>query len=70
MAVKKKKRISGSDQLINKGKLPILIGLTPEDKEAVIKAAALDDRKMGVFIAHHIARVAREMLNAAKEEKP
>jgi uncharacterized protein (DUF1778 family) len=63
MAKTPKKPISGGARIKLSGKSPVLLGILPEQKEVLQKAAELDGRPMTQFLLFHALAAAKKILD-------
>lgn len=63
-----RKRIkSGGARLVEAGKKPVLLGLTPEQHEKIAAAADHEHRRITQFITHYGLRAAEKILKTLPE---
>lgn len=56
------KPISGGARLVQSGKHPVLLGLTPEQRDIIGRAAKEDGRPLTQFFIHHGLAAAKRIL--------
>ena len=62
MAKTPKKPMSGGARIKASGKSPMLLGVLPEQKDILRKAAAIDGRPMTQFLLFHALAAAKKIL--------
>lgn len=60
---KRKAGTSGGARMKAAGKSPILLGVTPEEKQLIQKAADLERRRMTEFLLFHGLAAARKIIS-------
>lgn len=64
------KQKSGGAQLIARGKKPITLGVSPEDKKTLDDAAKAEGRPTTQFVLYHALQAAKKVLATAHETSP
>lgn len=61
-----KKKLSGGASIKASGKSPVLLGLTPEQKDKLQAAAKADNRPLTQFLVHHGLEAAGKILRKSE----
>jgi len=59
---KAKKQTSGGARLIASGRHPVLLGLTPGQREIILRAAEIDGRPVTQFLIYHSLAAGRKII--------
>ena len=63
MSNKKRQQPSGAAKMKKAGKLPVMLGVLPDDLDKIRKAANMELRPVSQFVLFHALRAAEKLLS-------